>query len=641
MASVPPLGPSGPTAPRYEVADAKMVKVYKAISSVYKKTVTPVQGHNFAGPAIGMIADHNSQFSQAVQLLTGYGGPSSSTPPPGLLTYNCLSKSAISLVEWGSESLKFVKSKFGYHMSWEDRLAYFQKSSYLAYTICSSMNLVKNVVSFFNQNTLSEQVSKTFTDIAQVSGSLLTIFSGIRAVFAIGEIFKAYQYKSLLGRAVLMSDKIKALKSLIYVSSTELFEALPEDLQERKKALKSYYDKKIPEVEKEALAIVGSPVTHVDIGGLIQGLASPSIQDLYERELGISKQLMEGLSSEELCGLILMKAEKTAKKREKLLDTIAGNPSSGKNLIEAIKTTTKVQALANPNFKHSENNQKIEEVFLQVQQMTNRKLLKESAVIVSCALTMIASILAITCPMAFPVIIAMWIVSNGIEFGVSLKEFSEAAKEKEHHLQKTYPQAATWKQWFSQIGSWSQDNWRTGVALAVNLIAIGLVVASLCITPITLPLIGVVIASLLAIGLYTYLNACLIHKKTCDNVVKMADRIDRFINKPIAGFFGINIDTEQQVKPVDRVLLTHTILSFTDDEKYNFFKNLVSETLLAEFDDFRTKKPKDKRSMIKNLDMQVGKLIKQDPEQLAVLYKAFKANQRHLHLENIETYKTA
>ncbi|NBO17536.1 MAG: hypothetical protein EBV07_01455 [Proteobacteria bacterium] len=166
-----------------------------------------------------------------------------------------------------------------------------------------------------------------------------------------------------------MSDKIQTLKSLIYVSSTELFQALPDNLQERKQALKSYYDEKIPEAQIEALSILGSRVTDLDIPGLIEGLASPSIQELYERELGISKQLMEGLSSEELCGLILMKAEKTAKKREKLVDTIAGNPSSGKNLIEAIKTTTKVQALANPNFKHSENNQKIEEIFLQVEIM--------------------------------------------------------------------------------------------------------------------------------------------------------------------------------------------------------------------------------------------------------------------------------
>ena len=88
-----------------------------------------------------------------------------------------------------------------------------------------------------------------FTNIAQASGSLLTIFSGIRAIFAIGEIFKAYQYKSLLGRAVLMSDKIQTLKSLIYVSSTELFQALPDNLQERKQALKSYYDEKIPEAQ--------------------------------------------------------------------------------------------------------------------------------------------------------------------------------------------------------------------------------------------------------------------------------------------------------------------------------------------------------------------------------------------------------
>lgn len=640
MTSIPPVGPSGPAAPKYEVPDSEMVKVYKAISSIYKKTVMPSAPHNFAGPAIGMISDHNSQFSQAVQLLTGYANPSSS-PPPGLLTYNCLSKSAINLVEWGSDSLKFIKAKFGYDMSWEDRLAYFQKSSYLAYTICSSMNLVKNVVGFFNQQPLAAEVSRTFTNIAHASGALLTIFSGIKAIFGIGEIYQAYQYKSLLGRAVLMSDKIEALKSLIYVTSKELEDALPQDLDEKKQALKRYYDQKIPEAELEAFNILGASGLQIDIAGLIEGLALPSIKTLYEKELGIPQTLMDGLSSQELCGLILMKAEKTAKKREKLTETIAGNASSGKNLIEAIKTVGKVQALANPNFKQNENNKNIEEIFSQVQQMTNRKLLKESALIVSCALTMIASILTLVCPMAFPVIIVMWVVSNGIEFGVSLKEFSDAAKEKQHIPETVYSKAETWKQWFSQTASWTKDNWKTGISLAVNLMAIGIVVASLCITPITVPLIGVVIASLLAIGLYTYFNACLIHKQTCDNLVKMADYIDRFVNRPIAGFFGIQIDAEKQIKALDPVLLIHTIVSFDDEEKYHFFEKLQQEGCLTGVLDFRAKGAQEKQNIKQNLDAQLALKIRQNPERIALLYKEFKRQQKNRHLENIETYKIA
>lgn len=638
MTSVPSAGSTGPAPKKYEVADAKMVKVYKSMSGIYRRSMTPSVHHNFSGPAIGLISDHNSQFSQLSQVLTGYASPSTS-PPPGLLSYNSLSKSAIQLVEWGNESLRFVKSKFGYHLTWEDRLSYFQKSSYLAYNLCSGMNLVKNVVGFFNNQQFSSAVSKAFGHVAIAAGSTLAIFSGLRAIKAIGEFYKVYQYKSLLGRCVLMSEKMEALRSMIYVSEKELF-ANPLDVASKKAFFKQYYDKKIVEAETEAMTLLGKK-ERPDIKGLIAGLGSVEAKEVYKTQLGLSEQMMEGLSAEELCGLILMKEEKTIKKREKLASLIGSNTTQGKHLIEAIQTMSKVQAIANPDYKASEANEEIEALFSKVQQMTNRKLLKEGAIIASCILTIAASITTLVCPAAFPLIIVMWVISNAIEFGVSLKDFSDAAKDKELEPTRVYPEALDWKQWFANTGAWTKDNWREIISVGVNIIAIGLVVASLCINPITAPLVGVAIASILALALYSYFNACLVHKGARDRLVIIADGIDRVVNKNIAGFLGIDIDPQEKIKSlsINKDWLSHKLMSLDIEDKYAFFVKLKSKGKIGDFEDFRNKSPKERRAILSSLHLKLETIIKQEPSFIADLYKEFKLELRKHYLQNIETYK--
>lgn len=638
--SVPPLGRSGYMPLAGKITAAKEVRISKAVTSVYKKAIAPTRQHNFAGPAIGLISDHNSQFSQLSQALTGYASPAAS-PPPGLLSYNSLSKSAIQLVEWGSDSLKFIKSNFGYHMSWADRMAYMQKSSYLAYNICSGMNLVKNVVGFFNNQQFTSGVSKAFGNIATAAGSLLAIFSGLRAIKAVGEFYKAYQYKSLLGRCVLVSDKMQALKSLVYVSDEELMADLTDPTQ-KKAYFKAYFDENIDKIKEKAKADFGL-ATLPDIGGLVTKMGSKEAREVYKTELGISEETMKDLSPQELWGLLMMKQEKTDLKRNKLISTIAGNSVDGERLVSAIKLASKVQSVCNPNYTETENNAKIEEIFSKVNAMTNRRLLKEGAIIVSCILTIIASITTLACPAAFPLIIVMWVVSNAIEFGVSMKEFSDAAVEKEKTPERVYPKAATWKEWAGQCVTWNKENWRTSVSIAVNIIAIGLVVASLCVNPVTAPLVAVAIASCLALALYSYFNACLLHKGSRDTLVKVADGIDRYINKNITGFFGIDIDIEVKLKKqkVEQSFFIHKLTSLSNEDKYVFLKKLETKRLIDPVPDFLTLKPSDRKKVLSGLNLKIEALVKKDPVLMQALYQDLKSEERQFHMQNIETYKTA
>lgn len=664
--SIPPGGSSGSPKPiaRIQAPDYKKVELLSAVGGVYRHTPKSPSYHNFAGPAIGLISDHNSQYSQFAQALTGYAN--SSNPPPGLLSYNSLSKSAIQLIEWGDQNLKYAKSfykaliddkltvgdKFkifiGYNLTWSDRLAYLQKTSYLAYNVCAGSNLVKNVISYFNNQAISQAVSDAFKKVGIGAGSALAIFSGLRAIKAIGEYYKAKQYKSLLGRCTLPSEKMAALKSLIFVSDEEIL-GDNKDLAEKKAYLSACFKKLMPEQEQEAMKLLGTS-KKLDLSGLIEKLADPSVKAAYVSQLGISEQTLEGLSPEEITGFILMKEQLTLKKKEKLMSTLTNRASEGERLVNAITTLAKTQSVSNVIFNNPTHNQEIEKLFSQVQQMTNRKLLKEGAIIVSCILTIIASITTIVCPAAFPLIIVMWVLSNAIEFGLSMQEFADAAKEKELHPDPVYPKATNMKQWWDQSRSWSKDNWRTIISVAVNVVAVALVIASLCTNPITGPVVAVAIASLLAVALYSYFNACLLHKASRDRLVKTADYIDRYINKNIARFFGIDIETEQELKKsaseiVSKStpqLLEKDILTLNLRDKFEFYTQLHTKGKLVAFPDFRILKPTDREIVLRNLDMMVKNLIAKEPDVMNTLFQSFSEAKSKRILQHAETYmKTA
>lgn len=551
MSSIPSA--SGPSPSRPPLVDKAAllkepaIRTAEAISRFAKPKIGPSGLGDYQASALSLVCDQASQITQIDQSLVGI--TQNDIVPVGLGSANAVTKSVTRLVDLGvalgnlPQDLQ-VRTTPDQIVTWDQRVAQgftlnqlAQSVSYYAVQVCSLLSNIRSVVSQIAPST------KDALDVLKPVGNcvsyFLIAFSSFRIFSSSRAIHNARIYRNELRNVALVSDKLAKLKELMTVSDDEVKADLSAKSKDPKKFLKDYFDAKAkPHVEK--LLSSAGKIPSYDLTEFAEKLTEPVYKAYLCEHFHVSQEIAQNLSAEEFLALVFYKQELGIEKQNHFINSIADSPKHGEQLRKMITTAIKTKNLAQSRLSTGTAcDDSLVRLINTIDASATRKIMKESFVVVSCVAMIVACGLSIAAGPAAPAamlgaIAAFWILSNAIEYGLSLRDFAVVAKQNEDILES------------QDLKGWLKNNWKVVLSIAAQVLLVALTIAFLA-SPLGAGISAFVIAAIvITVAVSLLFNIAVINKDLRKALVKHADWVDRVINQKFAYIFGETIEVDQE-----------------------------------------------------------------------------------------------
>jgi hypothetical protein len=559
MASV--SGSSGPTPPSKRIEPQEFMAseglaISKSVKNLAKTRLGVPKSADYQSSALSLVCDQSSQLTQLTQSLSGYS-PIDFTPV-GLGSYNAVAKSITKLYDLTQETASLPKNLKGKDASGTFFVLnkFFMSASYYAFQICSLLGVVKSAILHINPSALAESTKQALKPVGNAAYGLLIAFSAFRGIASAKAIYKASSYRSQLRNAVLVSDKLETLSKLMTVTDDEVLKKISKQKLSTENFLKGYYVEKTSTSAKKILDAMGYTGA-IDIAAFSKSITEPQYRTLICEKFKIDPETAKGLSAEAFLGLVLYKNEIGIQKQSDFINSIADTPKEAEKLRGMITTALKTSNLGQARLGLSPVDTSINRLMESIDATATRKIMKESFVVVSCVAMIIACGLSIAAGPAAPAamlgaIAAFWMISNAIEYGLSLRDFGVVAKENDKELDIAYntTKAKNLFEWLSiskeNLGISVQKNWKVWASVASQVLLVALTIAALA-SPLGLALSGVAITAIvITVAVSIFFNIAVLNQTLRKAMIKHADFCDRYVNQKFAALFGEKIAIEDK-----------------------------------------------------------------------------------------------
>lgn len=615
-------------------------KTVDKVTKLFQDRLKAPSSTNIHPIALGLVSDQNSMTYEICQVASGFiGRHSEPNMPLALNNFNSVPKAFTTTYQFVKDSIEWKKKPLKLKALRNLQLA--QSGSYALFNLFRASGLLYNVAKTFKP----ALESKAFQSVATNAwASCLLIFSVFRAAISSLALVKAYKIKSLVGRTSDLGAQLRKLKQEITVTGADLEKDVKKSKKTNEDFFKSYYDKKIAE-ESTSIALNLGLSVPLDLSGFENAFSKKEFKDYLMSKLELDSTLASGLTPQAFLGLVIYRLDKGKQKEEAFIKSICDSKKEGVEIVKMLKSTLKMQSIHAQLARPDQLDLATKELFSKIQSCANRKIIKEWVVIASCVLTVVAIATGVLCPPAAGLLgfaAALWIMSNFMEYGLTLREFKVASEAHAEPLKK--------------------EGWKLALSIATNVlvIAIGITAAVLAVGNPAGALM--VTAAVVAIVLYTAFNAAVYNEKARSLLVKHAEWIDRVINQRFAEKIGMPItyDTaifDDALKNHKKALRRQKLLNLSferkkelarklavDFSRYRFSKNIKGQAVAvkaAELEPFfRT--PEGQRQLEKMIDAKLLELYDQDNRALLSNYQSLKKQMLKESMQNLETtIKTA
>jgi uncharacterized membrane protein len=355
-----------------------------------------------------------------------------------------------------------------------------------------------------------------------------------------------------LNERVSVQEQVANLKKLWEVSDQEAIAHVG-----GKDKLEAYFDTNITTHVEATADVLG--ISKTEIGKTqTEILASfrhetdpsklnPAFSEYIHRKLGIDVE-KSGLNVKQTMALVMIKAELLKSKQDRILNLVCEGTKDKIRTREMIETTLKMRSIATRNLSEGEIGEAEKILMDKLQSSMNRKDWKNVAMMLYFALSVAIVIASFATPMGPSVVLTFFIISmlaNTISYAVSLRDFSVAIEDeklappRQRELSKS-PFISGMQKFAEKRLPREEKFWL--VAL-INVISIGLIVACCVLNP---PAALLVASSAITIGLYSVTQFALQIRAMREKAAILANKIDSYINQPIARFFGSAVQVQKE-----------------------------------------------------------------------------------------------
>ena len=485
-----------------------------------------------------------SKLSSALSPLFDITDQGTNTGP---LNYSSFIKLPLEVLNFASSGAEWIKNMFvkPYETFFSSKsVKLVESGAILAAEMCQTLKSVDNLGTTFNA-----KLSMPNVDVVSTVGtSLQGVTNTIRGVFSIVNFSKVYSFRKeigLNGRVTDQGKQIEALKKRLTLDDKKVFSSQNlTGITDQKFVAKfnDYFTKSLTANTPEIVALqdeLNFPLENTQEKRLefANMLNDEAYITFFKETFKIEDQTISALRNDPqaVIGFVLCKRDLVAKTQQDLIHMIAKESEDSSKITKMFDQNLRVTNICKRTIGEPEPTPEATKKLLDTLKFTaNRQLLKQAMIGVSCALMIAGSIATLFFPPAAGAVLAFWIISNVIQFGISLRGYSVASKENEEALKGKKINPAY--------------KFETILNMAINVAVIGLVIALACTPPGAAIGSLVLITSAVTAGSILIFNACMFNQTLRKKVIDGADFIDRTANRFFAkNIFGLDI-IEPKVK---------------------------------------------------------------------------------------------